>query len=166
MLAIIREIGIFIVIAQAVLFFVPGETYVKYVKVIVGIIFILKLSEPVLSLITGGEWEAIVEQAIADSEQYGFGAHLPETADGSAKIYREIEEEIKRRLQEETPEEYEIRKVRLKEKAGREGIYTGIVITVLQKQETQDSADYLKEHYGRLLGMEASDVEIETVGRG
>ncbi len=49
MVEIIKEIGIFIVIAQAVLYFVPSENYVKYVKVIVGILMIVKIAGPILS---------------------------------------------------------------------------------------------------------------------
>ncbi len=33
MVQIIKEVGIFIVIAQAVLYFVPGESYVKSIEV-------------------------------------------------------------------------------------------------------------------------------------
>ena len=49
MIEMIKEIGIFIVIAQAVLYFVPSENYVKYVKVIVGILMIVKIAGPILS---------------------------------------------------------------------------------------------------------------------
>lgn len=165
MLAVIREVGIFIVIAQAVLFFVPGESYVKYVKVIVGIIMIVKIAEPVLSLVTDGEWENIVEQALSDSERYAFGTQYLEMSDGRDRIYAQIEEEIKRKLEEETPEGYEISRVKLKEKEGQENVYTGIAVTVSGDAGVQDSYEYLKELYGRLLGMEASDVEIKTDGR-
>ena len=36
MLTMIKEIGVFVVIAQAILYFVPGEHYAKYVKVLVS----------------------------------------------------------------------------------------------------------------------------------
>ncbi len=60
MLEIIKEIGIFIVIAQAILYFVPGESYVKYVKVIIGIIMIAKITQPILSLTTEEAFEDIL----------------------------------------------------------------------------------------------------------
>lgn len=157
MLTAIREVGIFIVIAQAILFFVPGESYVKYVKVIVGIIMIVKIAQPVLSLVTDGEWESIVEQAVLDSEKYGFAAQKLEIPGVSAGIYQEIEEELKRKLKEETPEGYEVSDVELREK--------GIVITMAGKEAEPKLYEYLKEQYGRLLRMEASDVEIRTDGR-
>ena len=157
MLTVIREVGIFIVIAQAILFFVPGESYVKYVKVIVGIIMIVKIAQPVLSLVTDGEWENIVEQAVLNSERYGFGTQKIEIPDGSSGIYAEIEEELRRKLKEETPEGYEVSDVELRE--------NGIVITVAGKEEESEFYENLKEQYGRLLRMEASDVEIRTDGR-
>lgn len=157
MLTAIREVGIFIVIAQAILFFVPGESYVKYVKVIVGIIMIVKIAQPVLSLVTDGEWENIVEQAVSDSERYGFGTQKPEITDVSSDIYTEIQEELRRKLKEETPEGYEVSDVELEE--------NGIVITVAGKEAEPKLYEYLKEQYGRLLRMEASDVEIRTDGR-
>ena len=157
MLTAIREVGIFIVIAQAILFFVPGESYAKYVKVIVGIIMIVKIAQPVLSLVTDGAWESIVEQAVLDSEKYGFGTQKPEIPDVSSGIYTEIEEELRRKLKEETPEGYEVSEVELKE--------NGIVITVAGKEAEPKVYEYLKEQYGRLLRMEASDVEIRTDGR-
>ena len=157
MLTAIREVGIFIVIAQAILFFVPGESYVKYVKVIVGIIMIVKIAQPVLSLVTDGEWESIMEQALLDSEKYGFGMQKLEITGVSRGIYTEIEEELRRKLKEETPEGYEVSEVELRE--------NGIVITVAGKEAEPKLYEYLKEQYGRLLGMEASDVEIRTDGR-
>lgn len=162
MLTVIREVGIFVVIAQAVLFFVPGESYVKYVKVIVGIIMIVKIAEPVFALVTDGEWESIVEQALSDSERYGFGTQILEVPDGNAGIYMQIEEEIRRKLEEETPKGYEISRVELKKKEGQENVYTGIIITISENSKIQESHEYLQEHYSRLLGMEASDVEIKT----
>ncbi len=66
MLEIIKEIGIFIVIAQAVLYFVPGESYVKYVKVIIGIIMIAKIAQPVLALTS----EKTFEDILAESQTF------------------------------------------------------------------------------------------------
>ena len=40
MVSVVKEICIFMIVAQAVLFFVPGSVYVKYVRVLVGIMMI------------------------------------------------------------------------------------------------------------------------------
>ena len=60
MLGMVKEIGIFVIIAQAILYFVPGEHYAKYVKVLVGLMIIAKIAIPVLNLFSGKEWEEIV----------------------------------------------------------------------------------------------------------
>ena len=41
MVEAIKEICIFVIIAQAVMFFVPGNAYMKYVRILVGILMIL-----------------------------------------------------------------------------------------------------------------------------
>lgn len=60
MLTMIKEIGVFVVIAQAILYFVPGEHYAKYVKVLVGLMIIAKISVPVFNLFSGDAWGEIV----------------------------------------------------------------------------------------------------------
>ena len=82
MIEIIKEIGIFIVIAQALLYFVPGETYAKYVKVVIGIAMIAKLADPVLSLFTDNTTDALLEEALqqsfsfAEQQESGFYAGM------------------------------------------------------------------------------------------
>lgn len=84
MIEMIKEIGIFIVIAQAVLYFVPSENYVKYVKVIVGILMIVKIAGPILS------FEA--EEVLAEIMESGntFARQLEEESGPSV---RQLEEE-------------------------------------------------------------------------
>ena len=41
MISAIKEICIFMIIAQAILFFVPGTSYGKYVRLLVGMMLIL-----------------------------------------------------------------------------------------------------------------------------
>ncbi len=61
----VKEICIFMIIAQAILFFVPGSTYMKYVRVLVGIIMIIRIMEPVLGLFPGEGTQQEIRQAIA-----------------------------------------------------------------------------------------------------
>lgn len=56
MLKNIREIGIFMIAAQAVVHFAPGVQYEKYIKTISGVIILLLFLKPFLQL-TGGTWE-------------------------------------------------------------------------------------------------------------
>ena len=107
MLDVIKEMGIFIVIAQAVLYFVPGETYVKYVKVIIGIIMIAKMVQPVLSLASEETLEEILLESQIFSEKLASEAVSEEAEIESRlgeevsyqKIYEGIGEEIKEKLQ-------------------------------------------------------------------
>ena len=85
MLEIIKEMGIFIVIAQAVLYFVPGESYVKYVKVIIGIIMIAKIAQPVFSLTS----EQTFEEILAESQV--FTREMVSMEESYEKELRELE---------------------------------------------------------------------------
>ena len=84
MIEMIKEIGIFIVIAQAVLYFVPSENYVKYVKVIVGILMIVKIAGPILS------FEA--EEVLAEIMESG-NTFAQEMEEASGLSVRQLEEE-------------------------------------------------------------------------
>ena len=56
MLDAIREIGIFMIAAQAVVHFEPGRQYEKYIKSVSGIVMLLLFLKPVLQL-AGAVWE-------------------------------------------------------------------------------------------------------------
>ncbi len=60
MLEAIKNACIFLFIAQILMVLVPEETYAKYVRVLVSLILILKITQPLLSLVSGREtWEVI-----------------------------------------------------------------------------------------------------------
>lgn len=179
MIEMIKEIGIFIVIAQSVLYFVPGQTYAKYVKVIIGIIMIAGMMQPLLNLITGEEWENMVEQAAAlyegektDTEEF-FAENSRNT------ILLGIEEELKNRLASAPLKGYEVRKVSVK--TDETGEVEKLVITVSGTEErppirveeivtgeAEDSEENipfneesrLKEYYGELLAVPSRRIEI------
>lgn len=56
MLEAIRQIGIFMIAAQAVVHFAPGGQYERYIKSVSGIIILLLFIKPVLQL-AGAVWE-------------------------------------------------------------------------------------------------------------
>ena len=178
----IREIGIFIVIAQAILYFVPGESYVKYVKVIIGVIMIAKMAQPVLTFINGGEWEQLLEQAeefgsLTDFEESNTG---PE--DNSDEIREQVEKELADKLNEKTFKGYIVNGVLLDVKEEKD-----IVIMVSEeKEETvkeikieeinlreEDTAEdegskpmeketeELKAYYGEILGTDPDNLEVK-----
>lgn len=104
MLTIIKEIGIFIVIAQAVLYFVPQEVYAKYVKVLIGIMIIAKLASPVFLLLRGEAWENIVLQGEQLSEQFVEQQNMDmeeDSYDNLLQHYSKMAEEQGERVQQE-----------------------------------------------------------------
>lgn len=181
MIEIIKEIGIFIVIAQSILYFVPGQTYAKYVKVIIGIIMIAKMTQPVLTLIAGEEWEKIIQQASAFADAPGFGEVEFQAENSRNEILLGIEEELTNRLMQAPAEGYDVRAVSVEtnqlgevekiaitvSKPGKKK-ETGIRIERIaigeQENQKQDSAwqeeSRLKEYYGGLLTVPSEQIEI------
>ncbi len=101
MVAAIKEICIFVIIAQAIMFFVPGNSYMKYVRVLVGIMMILKITEPIFGLFLDEEKEREIEERILLLEQnIDLNSNGLELEDNSMGIYESIEEELKVRLNE------------------------------------------------------------------
>ena len=69
MVSVIKEICIFIIVAQAILFFVPGKSYIKYVRILVGIIMILRITEPIFGLVMDEESQQKIRDRIRMLEE-------------------------------------------------------------------------------------------------
>ena len=52
---VIKKIGIFMLAAQAVIHFAPGQKYEKYIKLIVGILILVQFIIPINKLLGGDE---------------------------------------------------------------------------------------------------------------
>lgn len=194
MLEVIKEIGVFIVIAQAVLYFVPGDSYVKYVKVIIGIIMVARIAQPFLSLWTGEEWDKIMEQAAALALPYDLQETELVLQENTSDIYSGIEEELKSRLKEAAVPGYDVEKVALKSQKKENGEYefTGVIVTVAEKEEAEEgrigiekikvkdvqietqkkdeaydekNIEELKQLYGQALGMDDEGIDIRMTHR-
>ncbi len=61
MLEAIKNACIFLFIAQLLMALVPEETYAKYVRVLVSLILILKITQPLLSLVSGRETREVIQ---------------------------------------------------------------------------------------------------------
>lgn len=61
MLEAIKNVCIFLLIAQVLMVLVPEESYAKYVRVLVSLILILKITQPVLALVSGNEARRTME---------------------------------------------------------------------------------------------------------
>lgn len=99
MVGAIKEICIFVIIAQAVMFFVPGNSYMKYVRILVGILMILKITEPILGLILDEEKEKEIRDRILLLEQdIDLSSELLNLEDNRMGIYESITDELKSQL--------------------------------------------------------------------
>lgn len=61
MLEAIKNACIFLLIAQILMVLVPEEAYAKYVRVLVSLILILKITQPFLILISGREAQEVMQ---------------------------------------------------------------------------------------------------------
>ncbi len=165
MISIIKEICIFMIIAQAVLFFVPGNSYMKYVKILVGIIMIMRITQPIFGMVSSDETKQEMQDRITE-----LGKNI-ETAQNGVKIegdnmgiYSSIEEELKNRLNK-SEVDYEVEEVELVSVSKTGEVSTEvtndmdgdmqIVITVSAKKgETQ---------YASSASMETGKIEIELI---
>lgn len=102
---LIKRIGIFMVAAQAVIHFAPGQKYEKYLKLIVGIMILLQLLSPIYSLSMGAEtgWEeqlANMERELAETMPKEITGEISDIGINAAgeKVIAELEEEIKSKL--------------------------------------------------------------------
>ena len=100
MVSVVKEICIFMIVAQAVLFFVPGSVYVKYVRVLVGIMMIMGITGPLFGLFLSEDKKLEIGQKI---EALEAGIRSEENVfavpDSRQDIYRAVEQELKERLE-------------------------------------------------------------------
>lgn len=123
MLKNIREIGIFMIAAQAVIHFAPGKQYEKYIKSVSGIIILLLFLNPFLQL-SGAEWkgsEAVLKKLGEATDMPDFSALEKDMgkedsdgmgADIDSAVVSRMEEEIKEFLNRELLEDdYRVKQV-------------------------------------------------------
>ncbi len=67
-LEFMKRTGIFLICAESILHFMPGSSYQKYVKVLIGIMVLAQFLIPLKAVITGTE-KAEIEQQIAAFQQ-------------------------------------------------------------------------------------------------
>lgn len=126
MLKNIREIGIFMIAAQAVIRFAPGRQYEKYIKSVSGIIILLLFLKPFLQL-SGAEWkgpEAVLEklEEVTDMPDFsalekGVGEEDSDWmgADMDSAVVSRMEAEIKEFLNRELSEDdYRVKQVSIR----------------------------------------------------
>jgi len=174
MISIIKEICIFMIIAQAILFFVPGGSYGKYVRLLVGMMLILRLIEPLFGLLVKEERQLEIKEKIGELEQaIHMESREPVFEDSQALVSREIGEELKNKLEQcddahrilgvDFGQEKENIVITISQKSGpgREGeIWIEPVQVGNEETEDEGEKEELKALYGSCLGVEAERIEI------
>ncbi len=193
MLETIRQIGIFMIAAQAVVHFAPGRQYEKYIKSVSGIIILLLFLKPVLQL-AGAAWEepqALMEKWEELTDMPDFSVKT-QTGGVTKEVIARMESEVRDRLNRElTGEVYFVNRVSirlvpdpgaeagvllpeitvfLREKAGEEesGQIEIEEIVIGQLRETDTGEPFLsyRSRFAALLEMEEERVEVRPDGGG
>ncbi len=181
MVAVIKSVCIFMIIAQAILLLVPGNVYMKYIKVLIGMLMILMLLTPLLSWF-GGEAGMKAEAMLKE-----FETGIPENTgvwedeQGNMGIYDGVEKELKAKLNTNMKnQKYCVQEVELvgKEKEGEFAIES-IFITIAEQKEKgmiriepvklgeserlqEEEMIGLKQFYGECLGIDSERIEISV----
>ncbi len=182
MIEMIKEMGIFIVVAQALLYFVPGNSYVKYVKVVIGIAMIAKIAEAVVlpfsNNAAGDRLDEMLDQSFTFMEASEESMEGKADEENKAAILKGLNEEIRLRLNEDPSYGFVVEEVSLKENPS--GELQGISVTVSESggrnpeikiekipagadgedKETSQTEEKLKKRYGDILGIPPEQIEI------
>lgn len=160
MLSIVKEIGIFIVIAQAILYFVPGDTYVKYVKVLIGIMMITKMISPVFLLLS----EEGVEEVVLQGDEFleKFEDAEEETLESGVydEIYIAIGKEIENKLNQNPAEGYTVEQVNVIQKGDEYEIHLSVAGSI---GEGRLSEKELEVYYAEIL--RTGNVKVQITGK-
>ena len=182
MVTMIKSVCIFMMIAQAILLLVPGKVYMKYVKVLIGMLMILMLLTPLLS------WFGGVEGVRGEELLKEFEAGIPENTGmweaekSDMGIYDGIEKELKTKLNTDiSNQRYCVQEVELVggEKEGEITIESVLITVARQKKEAEtiriepvklgesktlqeEEKMRLQQVYGECLGIDAERIEISV----
>ncbi len=106
MLENIRRIGIFMIVAQTMIHFAAGKQYEKYMKIIAGAIVLLQFISPFVTSTAQitAKWqeeiEKMTDQAKRLDKEWQLESYVTDYA--KTEALRQIEEEVKSRLNEVT----------------------------------------------------------------
>lgn len=117
MQAFIGKIGIFMICAQAILYFRPREAYGKYLRLLFSVMILIQILHPFLVLLWG---ESTVE---LEKEIIQFQNRMEQSMEQAAKVVEESEgyleqktvEEIQKMAEKESNAESLSRKIEIEE---------------------------------------------------
>lgn len=191
MLDTIREIGVFMIAAQAVVHFAPGRQYEKYIKSVSGIIILLLFLKPVLQ-IAGSAWEepqALLEKWEELTDMPDFSEKL-QTDGVTEEVVSRMAAEIKERLNRELhADAYVVSRVSIRftqeangqtgallpeveiwmkerakeEESGQSGVSEIVIGKSLEAAGDEFLSSY-RTRFAVLLGMEEERVEVMRDG--
>lgn len=192
MLQTIREIGVFMIMAQAIVHFAPGKQYEKYVKSISGVIILLLFLKPFVEM-AGGQWQmpsAVFERLEESGGMPDFPAVSAVTGESVVEdaVVRQMEEEIADRLNRELLEDsclvkqVELTLLTEEKSAGGEAAFSVMVvmgerpvgsgeivvdeITVgASRRKEDETLEAYRLRFAGLLGWEEDRVEVRWDGR-
>lgn len=191
MLQTIREIGIFMIVAQAIVHFAPGKQYEKYVKSISGVIVLLLFLKPFVEM-AGGQWQtpsAVFERLEESVGMTDFPAASGVTAENAveAAVVRRMEEEIADRLNRDLAgDPCLVKQVELNlpeaEHSGGEAIFSMMIVMGEQpaddgkimvdeitvgtsRMKEDETLEAYRLRFAGLLGWEEDRVEVRWDGR-
>lgn len=185
MLQNIREIGIFMILAQAVVHFSPGRQYEKYIKTISGVIILLLFLRPFLQM-AGVQWQdpsTILDKMEESAGTQDFSALSSKTQANSVedRVKSCMEEEIAARLNRElTGDPCSVKRVYLTltepslsvevvigEKKNDDGRITVEEIVLDDRREGEKEELYsYRLLFAGLLELDEKRVEVRWDGRG
>lgn len=193
MLETIRQIGVFMIAAQAVVHFAPGRQYEKYIKSVSGIMILLLFLKPVLQS-AGAEWEeprALLEKWESSADLPDFSVKM-QTGGVTEEVAARMETALMGRLNRElTGEAYFVSRVSLRlvqdpgaeagtllpeitvflreraeAEAGRRIEIGEIVIGQTPETDAGEPFSSYRSRFAVLLEMEEERVEVRPDGRG
>ena len=103
LVTLIKRIGIFMIAAQAVLHFAPGQKYEKYIKLIISILILLQFVTPLAGIIsrTETDWSGKLAEMEALFGEEGLTGENKTVSTAADVMVESLENEIKSRLNDE-----------------------------------------------------------------
>lgn len=190
MLERIRQIGIFMIAAQAVIHFAPGKQYEKYIKSVSGMIILLLFLKPFLQL-AGVSWEdpqVLLEKMEELTDMPDISEGTVESADD--KVARRLEKEVEELLNRDLEgEDYTVKNVsvRLCQEPGTGTLLSVVEVDMAEKggksEEREIAIDRIavgkqpdpvsreaeavyKKRFAKLLGIGEERMEVRCDGGG
>ena len=190
MIKTIREIGIFMIAAQAVVHFSPSIRYEKYIKSISGVIILLLFLKPFLQM-SGGAWRE-PEEILAEMAELTQMPAFPEIMQISSATdvaAAQMEEEILKLLNQELADETcYVKRVVVRLGEGQalmpEDQLPFVEISIGQKEENslivveeitiggtadpeeKEEEQAYRRRFAAFLGIPEENVEVRMDGRG